>query len=133
MNYSKSKWGEDYIDCTEAFNHVWITRNGEKFYFTHSIDYALHLIKNVIPEHPLELNLRGFDKQCVGKKILYRSEPAIIISYVDGDGCVIIKPDGMNRFTKPPEFEFDGIMEDYCEDGVLKVDIFSDHIWWFRE
>ena len=66
----------------------------------------------------------------IGRKVWWRSEPAIISSWIDGQACVILEPDGIDNFTKPAEFVDDGCMDDGERD--IKADIFDKHIWWFR-
>ena len=65
-------------------------------------------------EHPLELNAIDFDHKAVGRKVWWRGEPAIVESFISGQACVILKPDGIPRFTVPPEFAEEE--PDYYED-----------------
>ena len=126
-NYIRCKWGE-----AECFTSHWITitRNGKPFFDTHGVNHALDLI-NRIHEHPLNLNEIGYDKRMIGRKVWWRSEPAVITHWIGyGQACVILKPDGIDKFTIPAEFaDEEGF---YCDDGV-KTNIFDEHIWWFRE
>lgn len=127
-NYVRSKWDED--ECYTS-GGVTITRNGKDFYFCRSgIDLARHLI-NILNEHPLELNEYGWKERVIGRKVWWRSEPAVITYFCDGQACVILKPDGVDKFTTPAEFADEG--DDYYCDGDVKVEIFSEHIWWFRD
>lgn len=127
-NYVRSKWDED--ECYTS-GGVTITRNGKDFYFCRSgLDLASYLIKR-INEHPLELNEYGWKEKAIGRKVWWRSEPAVITHYCDGQACVILKPDGIEKFTTPAEFADEG--DDYYCDGDVKVEIFSEHIWWFRD
>lgn len=129
-NYIKTKWDETEI---RQGRHLVVTRNEKPFYDGFmTIHEALSLVlDNKLSEHPLNLNNRDFDKRCIGRKIWYRSEPAIIERYVDGQACIIIKPDGMEMFSVPKEYQ-DSDIPHYEEDTV-KVEIFDKHIWWFRE
>jgi hypothetical protein len=52
-------------------------------------------------------------------------------SFISGQACVILKPDGIPRFTVPPEFAEEE--PDYYEDETVKTDILDRHIWWFRD
>ena len=128
-NYTRTKWDE-----TECFTSggAMITRNGKDFYFCRGgIDEAKWLVKR-LDEHPLELNEYGFAEKMIGKKVWWRSEPAIITSWIgNGQACVILEPDGIDNFTKPAEFVDDGCMDDGERD--IKADIFDKHIWWFRD
>lgn len=82
-------------------------------------------------EHPLELNAIDFDQKAVGRRVWWRSEPAVIESFIKGQAEVILKPDGIHRFTTPPEFAEED--PDYYEDGIVKTSILDNHIWWFRD
>ena len=130
-NYIRSKWDETSI---ESGRHLIITRNEEEFYdgFMTIHEALAMVLDHKLEEHPLDLNSRDFDKKCIGRKIWYRSEPAIIKSYVKGQACVIIEPDGIINFTYPKEFVAEGDGNQY-EDECIKADIFSKHIWWFRD
>lgn len=133
-NYSKCKWDE----C-EALSGstIMITRNGKAFcdVFARGINYGIDKARVMISsfkEHPAELNSIDFDKKLIGRKVWWRSEPGVITHYCNGQACVIIKPDGIKKFTTPAEFakEDDGF---YYEDGDVKADILDKHIWWFRD
>lgn len=127
-NYIRSKWEER--ECFTS-GGVMITRNGEDFYFCRTgIDEARYLM-NKIDEHPLDLNIYKFDKQMIGRKVWWRSEPAVITHWIEGQACVILEPDGIDKFAVPAEFVHDEIMNDRERD--IKAEIFDDHIWWFRE
>lgn len=124
-NCIKTKWDERELRSTKT---VMITRNGEDFYLTHGIHHALDLI-NRINDHPIELNAYGFEKKMIGKKVWWRSQPGVITQWIgNGQACVIIKPDGIEKFETPAEFENDY----YDEDEDIKTSIFDEHIWWFR-
>lgn len=129
----KCKWDE--VE-TVSGGHAVITRNGEPFYTvggdrTYATTKALYLI-NRINEHPLGFNDIDFDKKMVGRKIWYRSEPGIITYYVHGQCCVLVVPEGFDRFKTPPEFEHDDWMQ--YEDREVKLDCLEDgNIWWFRD
>ena len=127
QHYIRYKWGEK-----ECFTSHWITitRNDKPFYQTHGIHHAMDLIDR-INEHPLNFNEIDFDKKMIGRKAWWRSEPAVITSWIDGQGCVILEPDGIDRFTVPAEFAKED--PDYYEDNRLKTSVFDEHIWWFRE
>lgn len=112
-----------------------ITRNGVPFYTVHglrqySIPKALTLIVKA-QEHALDFSSIGYQEKMIGRKVWYNGQPAIIDRYVDGQCCVMLKPDGFDKFKVPPEFvEEDG--EYYDED--LKIDCLeSGRIWWFRK
>lgn len=129
----KCKWDE----CeTRQGSHLIITRNGKKFDeitssgMYYGIDKARVMIEDY-NEHPLELNTIDFDKKMVGRKIWWRSQPAIIERFVWGQGCIIIVPDGFDKFETPAEFRGDCCFED--ENDSIKAHILDKHIWWFRD
>lgn len=126
-HYTNAKWDET-MACT--FSSVNIIRNGELFETVHGIYKALSILDE-ISGHPLELNTIDFNLKCVGRKVWWRSEPAVIKCYVDGQACVILVPDGIERFTVPAEFAEED--PDYYEDEVVNASIFDKHIWWFRD
>lgn len=114
-----------------------IYRNDKEFYSVGGVlEYALPkalAIMATLWEHPLGLAMRDFDKKLIGRKVWYRSEPGIIKRYCDGQGAIIIEPDGIDRFSTPKEYEVD---DDWIDEDTesIKVDIFEDgHIWWFRD
>lgn len=128
-NYVKHKWDES--ECFTSSGAM-ITRNGQDFYFCRSgIDEAKWLMAQ-LQEHPLGLNEYRFVEEMIGRKVWWRSEPAIITRWIgDGQACVILEPDGIERFTKPAEFANDVCWDD--DEKYVKADIFDKHIWWFRE
>lgn len=126
-NYIRTKWGE--TECFTSSSTV-ITRNGKDFYDTYGINYAQTLIDE-INEHPLNFNEIDYDKKMIGRKVWWRSEPAVISKWIDGQACVILKPDGIEKFTVPAEFAKEE--PNYYEDGDVKATIFDKHIWWFRD
>lgn len=132
-NVIKCKWDE----CESySVGSVVITRNGEDFYNVRGgINYGIDKARVIISEfkeHPIDCQMIDFDKKVIGRKVWWRSEPAIVTHWCKGQACVILEPDGIDKFTTPAEFyEEDG--EDHYEDGTVKTDILDDHIWWFRE
>lgn len=126
-HYIKTKRDETRIRTTTGVN---ILRNGEVFYTVHGIHKALSILDE-IDGHPLELSTIDFDRKCVGRRVWWRSEPAVIERYVNGQACVILVPDGIERFTVPAEFVEED--PDYYEDEFVKTSIFDKHIWWFRD
>lgn len=124
--YHKHKWGEHEIRRSTG---IVITRNGKTFDNAYSFEEAKVKIDEY-REHPLELDCRGYAEKCIGRKVWWRSEPAIVTHFVEGQACVILAPDGIDHFTVPPEFA----KEDpyYYDDGDVKANILDKHIWWFR-
>ncbi len=132
QNYTKTKWDETEV---RSGGGIAITRNGEVFcHITGGLNYGIDEARTMIArfsEHPLELNAIDFDQKAVGRRVWWRSEPAIIESFIKGQADVILKPDGIPRFTTPPEFAKEE--PDYYEDETVKTSILDNHIWWFRD
>lgn len=131
-NYTETKWDE-----TSAYNSggITITRNGEVFCHVagglyYGIDKARVMIAQ-FEDHPLELNSILFRPKAIGRKVWWRSEPAVITRYVDRQACVILEPDGIDHFTVPAEFAKED--SEYYEDRTVKADILDRNIWWFRD
>lgn len=131
-NYTKTKWDEAEA---RSGGGVTITRNGEIFcHVTGGLNYGIDKARVMIVgfnDHPLDLNSIDFDKKVVGRKVWWRSEPAIVTQYVSKQACVILEPDGIYRFTIPAQFAKED--PDYYEDGIVKADILDRNIWWFRD
>ncbi len=72
--------------------------------------------------------------QLVGRKVWYREVPAIVSREILSQGCVLLKPDGAEKFP-PPVWSRDKDEGEYddCEDDEAKVEILSPHIWWWRD
>lgn len=128
--YNYARCRHDEFEATTIGN-VFITRNGEKFCDVRGgIERAKCMI-NDFNEHPINLNEIDFDKKVIGRKVWWRSEPAVVSNYISKQACVILEPDGIKQFTTPAEFADEGCNY-YC-DGDVKADILDKHIWWFRE
>lgn len=132
--YIKCKWDDTMLRGGAGTT---ITRNDEDFYYVpggrgYSIPKALMLIGE-IQEHPLNFCTIDFDKKMVGRKIWYNSQPAIIERYINGQCCVMIIPDGAERFETPAEFAKEPLWDE--EDARrLKIDCLADkRVWWFRD
>lgn len=131
--YFKCKWDDSMLRSGAGTT---ITRNGEDFYhvmggMAYSVPKAMMLIGD-IAHHPLDFETIDFDKKMIGRKIWYNSQPAVIESYIKGQCCVMIKPDGVERFETPAEFAKEPLWDE--EDAKsLKIDcLASERVWWFR-
>ena len=131
VNNRRTKWDETEI---LRGRKLIITRNGKPFYegFITFHQAVAYIMDNVLSEHPLELNARNFDQKCIGRKVWWRSQPAMITDYINGQACVILKPDGIDMFEIPKEFEKSDLSYDEDREEI-KTTIFDKHIWWFRE
>lgn len=132
VNFYATKWGET---SSRTLGRIDITRNGEVFYTLYgNMAYGLARAQSLIydfAEHPLELDMIDYDKKVIGRKVWWRSEPAIVTGFIKGQACVILAPDGIEHFTVPAEFASED--PNYYEDNTVKTFIMDKHIWWFRE
>jgi hypothetical protein len=130
-NFLKTKWGETEMRVSHKCT---IYRNGEEFYdFFGSTEYcAAKAVTFLVhlQEHPIAFNMRNFRDEILGRKIYWKEQPAIIERYIEGQACVIIRPENPNGFNKPCWMGKNDYMEDSFE---VKEDIFSKSIWWFRD
>lgn len=85
-------------------------------------------------EHPFEF--RDTSKE-VGRKIWFYDQPAIIDSLILDQGCIMIKKDDPNDplfdLVKPWNTKEDIEMEEWNKQSVVKDDILSTNIYWFRD
>lgn len=130
----RCKWGESEV---EAGCRTVITRNDVPFYvvFGHrnySIPKALTLIP-ALEEHALDFCTIDFDKKMIGRKVWYEGQPGVITSFIWGQCCVTIAPQGFDKWKKPKEF-IKNDENEYYDDKELKIDCLeSNRVWWFRE
>ena len=126
-NYVESSVGDPY-----AFNHnkVIITRNGKDFCECNTVIEALNRIDE-IKIHPLKLNNYKFDENCIGCKIWYREQQAIISKYIDGEARIEIVHDGKHKFKTPDSLK---ALSDHCDEiSSFKISIFDGCIYWNRD
>ena len=130
-NYTNYKYGEGEVNHNHS---IAITRNGENFFsfgsagIAYGVGKAMQIIES-IDEHPLDLNSIDYDKKMIGRKVWWHNTPAIIDRWIAGQACVILIPDGTEKFPVPAYF----IKEGDEEEKEIKTDIFDKHIWWFRD
>jgi len=140
-NYYRAGNGFTKQDEIREGGQCWITRNGEKFYEVsgRKHEYALAKAQTLIVE--IEESGWGFfnrnwEKNFIGRKVYYNNQPAKIERICEGQGAMIIVPDGIEAF-EPQVWQIDeneSKEECMAENGLsVKADIFSPHIWWFRE
>ncbi len=81
-------------------------------------------------EHPVRAWIEEERQRNTGRRVYWRSEPAIVQRFT-GDGCVVLAPDGYLRFAAPPWRRDGG--EELEQEECIRDDMLSPHIWWFRE
>jgi len=130
----KLKWGDRGLN--RSCNYL-ITRNDKPFYRNNvaSLDYAMIVAREKLyklQEFPVNLVSKNWKKSFINRKIWYKNEPAIIKRWIDGEACMIIYPDNPSKmFSKPIE----GMDELFFDEDLksFNVEIFSPHIWWWRD
>ena len=127
--YHRFKWDEHEIERSAG---VTITRNGIPFDIDYSYEGAMVKIGKY-REHALELDNRNYIEKCIGRKVWWRSQPAVVTYFVAGQACVILEPDGIDRFAVPPEFDNTEDRTVYDCDRDIKAHILDAHIWWHRD
>ena len=134
IHYNRNKWDEQSI---EYGRELIITRNGSPFYngpmtFHQAIAYVQD---DILRLHPLNLNERNYDQKCIGRKIWWRSEPAVIKHCAHNQAGIMIVPDGIEKFTTPAEYANDPLYSHRHDEDTDEVytDIFDPHINWFRD
>lgn len=95
---------------------------------------AQHKLRN-IHDFPVRLWDKRDRENLIGRKVYYREMPAIITRCIEDQACVIIEPDGNDKFPMAP-FEIEdakegGTIYDEYETSI-KESIYSPHIWWWR-
>lgn len=74
-----------------------------------------------------------WDKVKVGAKVWYRELPCIVTSVVESQGCVILEREDKKDFPNDVwhDEESLGLMGE--GEDTVKVEAFSDHIYWYRK
>lgn len=116
----------------EHRQNITIYRNDKRFCEATSIAEAEVLIQK-FKDHPLELQTYGWAENMIGRKVWWRSQPAIITKWFDGQACVGLEPDTefIEKFAIPAEFANEP--HDPAEDTFIKDVIWTDRIWWHRD
>jgi len=105
INFHKNKWNEHSIE----HNGTWqIYRNELLFFEGGARDMEYGLAKAQIElmwllEGPIAFHFRNWRDEVNNRKIYYHNQPAIVTSIIEsGQLCVIVAPDGMDKFESPP-------------------------------
>lgn len=102
-----------------------------KFFFRDVME-ALLEARNLIVKihgHPIQIWKKEERDKLVGRKVWWREEPAIITMFLD-DACVVMEPDGIEKF-KPTAYRDE--IDDEEDQFRVKNTIHSPHIWWYRD
>ena len=66
----------------------------------------------------------------IGRRVYYERDPARIVRLIEDQGCLILEPDGVDRFASPVWREDGDDWDEY--DRSVKVEVTDPKIWWFR-
>lgn len=89
-------------------------------------------ITHKLLEHPVPLWRQDGTEKLEGRKVYYRDTPATIVSYDGEQGCVLLKAEEGKTFPRPAWADDEDYSWDEEDRVVIKDDILSPHIWWFR-
>ena len=131
-NYRKTNEFRNGASCI-------IFRNGKRFFEVsgRTFEYCsakTQYILEQLTSHPINFRLRNWKDEMINRKIWWNSEPAIVRSIIESQGCIMIEPDKkyIQAFRPAiwmiPESEPD--FEPY-EDSI-KTDYLSNNIYWHR-
>lgn len=72
-------------------------------------------------------------KGLIGRKVYYHNQPATIVRFLGDQGCVILTPESgeWQPYSHQLERDYDHDRYEAREDA--KVEILSEHIWWWRD
>jgi len=123
VNQPSVKHGYEEVVC---YGECWITRNGKQFYqipaskMEYGLSAAQYLLTKLLESHPISFQMRGWEKEVLGRKVYWRGAPAIIEKILYGNELLIV-PDGMEKFKRPEYYD------------EIKADLLDGNIWWWRE
>jgi hypothetical protein len=122
-HYYGSTMGESEIRST---GRSIITRNGVPFYTVrggrrYSMLKASVIIDDLGDAYPINFEFIDYQKQIIGRKIAYKGVICEITNWIEGQGCIIIKPE--KELSKEELKDKWGIDDEYEYDGDLKIDI----------
>lgn len=66
-----------------------------------------------------------------GRKLYWRNMPAIIESVILEQGCIMINPDGIEKFENPIWAKEE--WEKYEDNKEVKIEVIDPQIWWWRK
>lgn len=135
-NYIKTKWGETEMRYA---GKCWITRNGKKFHEVDGRDYEYALAQAQVDLMwfkemcPFSVHSRHWRDEIIGRKVWYRGEKGVITRLIEDQGCVIIKPEGMDKFSLPSQYDNDDDREIFGDRATIKSTYMDQNIDWYRK
>lgn len=132
-NRTKFKWNGLRINST---GYLEIYCNLRKVYEfgCSNLNYALAKAQKLTVDMT-EHSFNFLDPESeIGRKIWYYNQPAVIKSLVLDQGAIMIEKDGEGGFNMEQAWwtDEDREISDWNGEKVIKDDIFSSNIWWFR-
>ena len=121
-----------------------IFRNGQKFYevgareMEYGLAKARHLLMQ-LQEHPINFWSRKWKKELIDRKIWYHSDPAIIKSIIEDQGCIMVEADTKYiPMFRPAPWQVDADdtvnpLNFYDPGEDAKLDYLDPNINWFRD
>lgn len=121
-----------------------IWRNGQKFYEVgaREMNYGLASAQQIVmrlQEHPINFWSRKWKEELIGRKIWYNSDPCIVRSIIEDQGCVMIEPDKTCiQFFRPAPWQVDASdtinpLNFYHGEDDIKAEYLDHNINWFRD
>lgn len=136
-NIEKLKWDRTSI---RSSGFVEITCNNRVVYrfCAHDIHYGLAKAQQLIyefDEHPF--NFSSPDSE-IGRKIWYMNQPAIVHALSLDLGSIEMIYDGPDpekgfNTKQPWHTEEDDFLNEWNGELIIRDDVLSEHIWWFRD
>ncbi|MBN2545746.1 MAG: hypothetical protein JXB50_08115 [Spirochaetes bacterium] len=131
-NYYKYKYNQASIEGNYSIK---ILRNGFPFYsfIARDLDWGINRARMLlfnINEHPVNFNMIDYQKEIIGREIMWHKVPCIIASY-SLDNSLKIYPD-LRYTTKERFFEcITNCDEEDRGNGFIMEDLFAESIEWF--
>lgn len=134
-------WGfsyepETYLKESEISGDEW-RQGGTIRYFRNKVqvfEVFCRTPENAIPRLQTtlwKLQEIDWDSLVVGRKLYWRDTPAVIEYVIMEQGCIVVKPDGVEKF---PDHIWDDEEWMKLEDPKsVKIELIDPHIWWFRK
>jgi len=132
-NRTKYKWSETRINGT---CQVDILCNQKKVYEfrCRDVEYGLarsQVLLSKMSEHPFDF---ADPESMIGRKIWYHRQAAVIDDLMLQQGCIMIrKEDGTGFDMSQPWRDEDDLEDPWDNQNIVKDDIFTEQIWWFRD
>lgn len=131
-NFYKYKYDQKSI---EKNYKVKIIRNNEVFYefIAYDMDWAItkaRMLLFTIKEHAIDFNVVNYEKQIIGREIMWHKAPCIIESYSQNNNLMIVP--NYKYITNKDFFKLTMGYYDDEENNFVMEDLFAESILWFN-